>query len=100
MPKWPCSSGPVRNELRCCTVITNSLCGRMDPIGRGVAGGAHERPNLVRVLHSGRALNARGDIDAGSARKAYRLADIAGIQSAGQHERHTGLKVLQKAPVE
>src|SRR5690242_19837130 len=100
MPKWPCSSGPVRNELSCCTAMDDSLCGRMNVTDRRASCGAHEGLDLVDVFHSRSALETGRDIDARCTGNAQRFADIAGIEPAGQHEGHTRLHVLKKMPIE
>ena len=66
----------------------------------GDARRAHEGADLIRILFARRALDAGGDVDAGRARDAQRLADIAGVEAARQHERHAGIEIFQKMPVE
>src|SRR5262249_55401319 len=64
--KWPRSSGPVRNELSCCTVMGTVPLGRRVDIARlGHARCADESENLVRILHARSTLYAGGYIDAG-----------------------------------
>src|SRR5687768_18552272 len=65
-----------------------------------LACGAYERANLVRVLVTGRALDAGGDVDAGRPGDAQRLPDVLRIQPAGKHERNRGIEVLEQVPVE
>src|ERR1700675_4790407 len=100
MPKWPCSSGPVRNELSCGTVIDKFSRHAIDLLCRSVARCLDEGAYLIRVLRSGRALDAGGNIDARGARDAQSLADIAGIEAARKHERHTGIEIFKQMPVE
>src|SRR5262249_1519643 len=101
MPKWPRSSGPVRNELSCCTVMGTVPLGRRVDIARlGHARCADESENLVRILHARSTLYAGGYIDAGGAGDAQSLADIVGIEAAGQHEGHARIDILQQTPID
>ena len=54
----------------------------------------------IRVFVARAALDAGGNIDAGSTGDAQGFADVAGIEPAREHERHTGIEILQKAPFE
>src|SRR5215469_1669743 len=101
MPKWPRSSGPVRNELSCCTVMGTVPLGRRVDIARlRHARCADESADLVRILHPRCTLYAGGYIDARDAGDAQSLADIVGIEAAGQHEGHARFDILQKTPIE
>src|SRR5215831_3235328 len=101
MPKWPRSSGPVRNELSCCTVMgTVPLRRRVDIARLRHARCADESADPVRILHARCTLYAGGYIDAGGAGDAQSLADIVGIEAAGKHERHARIDILQKPPIE
>src|ERR1700730_13393834 len=101
MPKWPCSSGPVRNELSCCTVIARSaLSHRVNVLYFRDPRRAHERAYFVLILPSRSALDTRRHIDPACPRDAQSLAEIIGIKTARQHERHARLHILQKLPIE
>src|SRR5262249_56643898 len=101
MPKWPRSSGPVRNELSCCTAMgTVPLRRRVDIARLRHARCADESADLVRILHARCTLYAGGYIDARGAGDAESIADIVGIEAARQHEGHARIDILQKTPIE
>src|SRR5271156_236394 len=149
MPKWPLSSGPVRKELGCCTVIAYApalarpvirhpevrgtaaprratteeahpsrlaaLAPQDDGTGcrisssctvcyetgvGGFWGRAHESTNLIEVFFSGCAFNTGGHVNAGRTRDPQSLAEIAGIETAREHEWHTRFEIFQEPPVE
>src|SRR4051812_42874660 len=106
MPKWPRSSGPVRNEFGCCSAVMSGsrrhigdrarqACTRLVVLlafgwnrwfVRKATRSAHEGPDFFNVLVARGALDARGHIDRGRARNPQRLGDVAGIEAAGEHE--------------
>src|SRR5579885_100672 len=99
MPKRPCSSGPVRKELSCCTAIKNALRDGVDLCRRGIARGADEGADLTKILPAWRRLDAGRDVDARSVRDAQGFGHIGGVEPARQHERHVSADMLQKVPI-
>ena len=65
-----------------------------------VARRADEGADLVGILLARRALDPGGHIDAAARGDAQGLGDIAGIETAREHERHAGIEILQQLPVE
>src|SRR3954453_5410640 len=63
-------------------------------------GSAYKGADFGHVLLAWSALYPGGDIHAARLREAQGLADVLGIQSAGQHERNTRIDILQQPPVE
>ncbi len=75
-------------------------CRRMCRFCLRRAHGAHEGADFVGIFLARDALDAGGYIDAGRTGDTQGFADIAGIEPAGQHERHAGRDIFEKIPVE
>ena len=76
-------------------------CRIASPRGRGAARAARIKARIFSGSLSPGARSTPDDTSTPGAR-VIRMAsaDIAGVEPAGQHERHAGIKVLQQVPVE
>src|SRR5262249_4799196 len=95
-PKWPRSSGPVRNELGCATFIGGSQSG--DRCRRS-ARRANEIADLAEILFAGRTFDPRRDVHAGRAGDAQSFGDVVRIEPAGEHVGNRKIKLFQQMPV-
>src|SRR6266851_5948512 len=119
MPKWPRSSGPPRKVFGTCIVYplakrrctTETRRARRKkvilppcpPCLRGElkrASGGEEGENLVRILHSGTALDAGGNIDRRRTGNTDRLGQHLCGQTAGQHPWAAPRPIRDQPPVE
>src|SRR6478735_2054527 len=66
----------------------------------GALGGGHEGDDQVVVLEAGRALDAAGDVDAPRVGGDDGLADVVGVEPAGDDRGNTALPGPQQVPVE
>src|SRR5581483_9780165 len=65
-----------------------------------IACGTDKGADLVDILLTGCAFDARRHIDTGCMRDAQRLSDIVGIETAREHERNCEIEILEQPPVE
>src|SRR2546430_6480602 len=80
--------------------LSSETCASESRILFGGARGADKFADHLGILDAGRALDARGDIDAARAGDANGFRDVAGIESARDHEGQFEVEIFQHMPVE